>query len=101
MGFDQTANGEKWKVSEMGARNGSIDQAFGKQSNLMNKSALARAAASIFGSGDGGSDAPFRVKFLAPPPLSQPNMPVLQLRELSFGWPGKSRVSTACAHTTL
>ena len=76
MGFDQTANGEKWKVSEMGARNGSIDQAFGKQSNLMNKGALARAAASIFGSGNGGSDAPFRVKFRAPPPLSQPNMPV-------------------------
>ena len=42
--------------------------------------------------GMGGGEAPFRVQFKSPPSLSQPNMPVLQLREVSFRWPGREIV---------
>ena len=42
--------------------------------------------------GMGGGEAPFRVQFKSPPSLSQPNMPVLQLREVSFRWPGRETV---------
>jgi ATP-binding cassette subfamily F protein 3 len=86
MGFDRTEDGAKWKVSEMGSKNGSLAQAFGKQTNAMTAQQLARAAVGIF-SGGGGGETPFRVKFKRPTTLSQPNLPVLQLREVGFAWP--------------
>ena len=46
------------------------------------------SVANAMNEGMGGGEAPFRVQFKSPPSLSQPNMPVLQLRELSFCWPG-------------
>ena len=50
------------------------------------------SVANAMNEGMGGGEAPFRVQFKSPPSLSQPNMPVLQLREVSFRWPGREIV---------
>lgn len=95
MGFSQNADGQnisKQKLSETGDRAGSILSVYGKQTNQMGQSGgrlnLA-AVANAMNDGNSGGEAPFRVHFKAAAPLSQPNVPVLQLREVSFRWPGQ------------
>lgn len=96
MGFSQNADGQnltKLKLSETGERAGSITAAYGKQTNQMGQGGGRLNLASVakaMNDGISGGETPFRVQFKTPPRLSQPNMPVLQLRELSFRWPGQS-----------
>jgi ATPase subunit of ABC transporter with duplicated ATPase domains len=95
MGFSQDANGQnvsKNKLSETGDRAGSILSVYGKQANQMGQGGGRLNLASVanaMNDGNGGGETPFRVQFKAPAPLSQPNVPVLQLREVSFRWPGQ------------
>ena len=98
MGFKQNADGQslsKKKISEGGDRAGSILSKFGKQANQMGQGGGRLNLASVanaMNEGMGGGEAPYRVQFKSPPSLSQPNMPVLQLREVSFRWPGREIV---------
>ena len=121
MGFHKTEDGAKWKTSEMGSRAGSLDQAYGKQVNGMTATQLARAAAEIFGGSQSG-ESPFRVKFLEPvrhyctlfcivpylseillaqEKLSQSNMPLLQLRDVCFAWPGTQQQNSSMLLTDV
>ena len=87
MGLHKTADGRKWKYSEMGSKDGSLDQHYGKQTNGFSTTDMKRAAESA-ASPLAGGDSPFRVSFLEPAPLKQPHVAVLQVREVSFRWPG-------------
>jgi ATPase subunit of ABC transporter with duplicated ATPase domains len=91
MGFNQDADGQKLgKFSTSGARAGSLLDAHGSQTNQMGQGGgrlnLATCAAAMFSGG--GGDAPFRVRFHAPPALGNPRVAVLQLSEVAFRWPG-------------
>ena len=86
-------NLSKVKLSEGGDRAGSIVSVYGKQASSMGQGGgrlNLNTVANAMNDGNGGGEAPFRVQFKTPPGLSQPNMPVLQLREVSFRWSGQT-----------
>eukprot|EP00301_Raphidiophrys_heterophryoidea_P003311 c11500_g1_i1.p1 GENE.c11500_g1_i1~~c11500_g1_i1.p1 ORF type:complete len:811 (+),score=231.90 c11500_g1_i1:117-2549(+) len=83
MGFDKTADGKKWKISTMGYRQGSLDAEFlharGSGKSVDNSKFLEYS----------GGEQPFRAKFGDPGPLGTSDaVPVMQLREVSFSFPG-------------